>query len=66
MHFYYADLANAQIHMSDVQFSPITFDLCRYLNTTAAFTMRDDVDEALAHVTSHEGKYKLDRGRIDE
>jgi hypothetical protein len=63
LHFYYADLANATVHIADVKFSPITFGLCDYLATHSPTTMSDDVDEALSHVMTHKGQYHPDSGR---
>jgi hypothetical protein len=58
-YFYYLDNANAQIHLSEVRYSPITFLLADSL-----YLMSDRSPEVTA-VLAHKNQYPLDRGRIE-
>lgn len=57
-HLYYADHANAAIHMSQVRYSPIVFELAETLAACGAKGM------AITAVIADRGRYPLDPGRI--
>lgn len=57
-HLYYADHANAAIHMSQVRYSPIVFELAESLAELGA------TGEAIRAVLADRGRYPLDPGRI--
>lgn len=63
-HFYHADKANAEIHMSAVRFSPITFRLAerQSVGQNTLFPPCVHVDE----VMNHRGKYPEDAGRVEQ
>jgi hypothetical protein len=62
LYFYYLDKANAQIHLADVRFSPITFELARTLSN-AAPDLDEPVSREVGEVMRHVGMYELDHGR---
>lgn len=57
-HFEAADRANAAIHMSQVRYSPVTFELAEALEAAGARGL------AISRVLEHRGRYALDRGRV--
>lgn len=57
LHFYHADNANAQFHVADTRYSPITFRLAEALEG-----MVNDPGE-IEEVLSHRGQYEEDPGR---
>lgn len=64
LHFYHLDKSNAPIHLSEVRFSPITFEFALAL-WNAADDSGDDVIAEVAEVMRHRGTYPLDKGRIE-
>ena len=70
LHFFHMDLANASIHMTDVRFSPLTFQAYKAIYEWLDYSQmnRDelahpDILDALAYVKSHLNQYELDKGR---
>jgi hypothetical protein len=59
-HFRHLDESNAAIHLGNVRFSPITFQLARAL---VDHDRRNEQDPDVAQVLSHDGSYEWDMGR---
>jgi hypothetical protein len=57
LHFYHLDHSNAPVHMAEVRYSPITFQLGRMLDNLGA------TGDELANVRRHDGAYEWDLGR---
>jgi hypothetical protein len=57
LHFFHMDNANAQMHVSDTRYSPITFRLAEALQDLIETT--GELDEVL----THRGRYAEDPGR---
>lgn len=65
MHFYYMDHANACMHLAEVRFSPITFDLAQRLDieNNLVADLPSGLLSALEEVDNHRGLYLVDPGR---
>jgi hypothetical protein len=63
-HFATKDQSNAALHMSQVQYSPITFRLADQLDAMNIYgALGQHGDQLLRDVMHHRGSYREDRGR---
>lgn len=63
-HFATKDQSNAALHMSQVQYSPITFRLADQLDAMNIYAALGEWSENLLRdVMRHRGSYREDRGR---
>ena len=64
--FAYEDRSNAAIHLGEVRYSPLTFELARMIDASFDVSLLDNETRALVwDVRDHDGKYPRDGGRSD-